>query len=115
PALLASQYYKTIPLNGLLSGSIESIESGAKQLLAEGYRTFKIKVGRLPVEQEIAMVQHVRKTIGNNIALRLDANRSWTLQTALLFGEAVAECGIEYIEEPLAQPEHLQEFVRYTG
>lgn len=114
-ALLASRYQATIPLNGLLSGSMENIDSGAKHLLAEGYRTFKIKVGRLPMEQEIAMVRHVRKAIGTTISLRLDANRSWTLQTALRFGESVAECGIEYIEEPLAEPEHLREFVQQTG
>jgi O-succinylbenzoate synthase len=115
PALLSPRYHETIPLNGLLSGSMESIENGARNLLDEGYRTFKVKVGRLPIEQEIAMVKHVRHIIGNAIALRLDANRSWTLETALRFGEAVAECGIEYIEEPLAKPEHLREFVRRTG
>lgn len=115
PALLSPHYHETIPLNGLLSGSMESIANGARQLLDEGYRTLKIKVGRLPVEQEIALVRHVRETVGSGLALRLDANRSWTLQTAMSFGEAVADCGIEYIEEPLAEPEHLREFVQRTG
>lgn len=115
PALLSPHYHETIPLNGLLSGSMESIAHGARQLLDEGYRTLKIKVGRLPVEQEIALVRHVRETVGSSVALRLDANRSWTLQTATSFGEAVANCDIEYIEEPLAQPEHLREFVQRTG
>lgn len=115
PALLTSQPRTTVPLNGLLSGPVETIGRGVQQLLDEGYRTLKIKVGRLPVETEIAMVRHVRTTAGAGVTLRLDANRSWSWETAVGFGRAVAECGIDYIEEPLAEPEQLREFVRATG
>lgn len=113
--LFAPTYHATVPLNALLSGSHETMERDARALLNDGYTTFKIKVGRLPIEREIETVQHIRTIVGNYATLRLDANRSWLLPTAIEFGMAIAKCSIAYIEEPLADTTLLPEFFRATG
>lgn len=115
PLLFAATHHATVPLNALLSGTRATIEQTAHALLGDGYTTLKLKVGRLPIGEEIAMVQHIRNTVGNNVALRLDANRSWSLPTAVEFGSAVAHCAIAYIEEPLADAALQPEFFRATG
>lgn len=48
--------------------------------------------------QDAAMVQEVRKRIGCQIELRLDANRNWKYKEALKFGSLVKNCDIQYIE-----------------
>lgn len=115
PRLFAPISHSTIPLNALLSGSHETMERDTRALAQDGYTVFKIKVGRLPIEQEIETVRYIRTIVGNNAVLRLDANRSWSLPAAITFGKAVASCGIAYIEEPLTDTALLPDFFRATG
>ena len=104
-----------VAVNALLQGSREAVLERAGQLASEGYGAAKLKVGRAPLEEEIACVRAVRGAIGGGAALRLDANCAWDLDTAVRFGEAVYECGIEYIEEPLKDPFLLAQFQERTG
>jgi O-succinylbenzoate synthase len=71
----------------------------------------KIKVGRRDVAEEGRLVAAARALVGPEVALRLDANRSWDLATALGFGARVAPAGIEYLEEPLRAAGDLAAFV----
>lgn len=104
-----------IPLNALLSGAKEAIAERAKQAVQEGYTTLKIKVGRHSLDDDIANIRAVRKAVGENILIRLDANRTWSLETALKLGFAVKDCRISFIEEPLKNWQELEEFSRKTG
>lgn len=104
-----------LPLNALVSGAKETLVSRAVAAVSEGYTTLKIKVGRHSVEDDIAHVRSVREAVGYSVPIRLDANRSWSLETALNLGEALADCRIEYIEEPLNNPADIKDFVRKTG
>ncbi len=115
PDLPGCQGQLAVPLNGLASGTVGEMEEQAERLVAEGYRTLKLKVGRMELRQDIAMIRFIRSIVGPGITLRLDANRLWQLDAAVEFGNAVAELDIDYIEEPLANPALLPEFVRATG
>ncbi len=77
-----------------------------------GYRTVKVKVGKYTPEEAVRCVQQLRDMLDREITLRVDANRAWTLHEALTFAEAVADLEIDYVEEPLRDPEKLREFVR---
>jgi O-succinylbenzoate synthase len=70
-------------------------------------------------EEDIATVRDCRKAIGQasgkDITLRLDANRSWSLETALGVGEALRDCSIAYIEEPLKDWRDIPAFHAATG
>ena len=56
----------------------------------------------------------VRASVGPAVALRADANRRWTLEQAVQFGQAAAGAGLQYIEEPVACTADLPEFHRRT-
>ena len=91
----------SISVNGLLSGSPEEIMAKARRLLERGYTAFKLKVGRRSIQEDEEMTRKVRHLIGNEATLRLDANRAWSIEEALAFSNAVADCKIDYLEEPV--------------
>ncbi len=112
--LLAPSYCKQLPINGLLVAG-NTLKSQARELNASGYRAVKLKVGRQGVSDDIETVRAVRRLLNPDCSLRLDPNRRWDFETALTFGQAVADCDIEYIEEPLAAPERMPDFFDATG
>jgi O-succinylbenzoate synthase len=112
-ALLYGHSSTKIPVNGLIRSSLSDWVPEADYLVKKGYRTLKIKVGRINPTLEARGIQEVRQYLGPDIAIRLDANRSWDLETALQFGNAIADADIEYIEEPLENPVDLPRF--YDG
>jgi o-succinylbenzoate synthase len=105
------------PINALIAGDDNeaSLVRRAEKAVREGYRTLKIKVGRREPEREAAQTRAIRRALGKDVALRLDANRSWSLETATRFGETVADCAIEYIEEPLRNFMDIPRFAEQTG
>ncbi len=99
-------------LNGLLTGTRHSIVAEARKLRDEGYRSLKIKTGREKPDLEIDLIREVRQAVGGDMELRLDANRAWNLEEAIYVGRHISQFGIEYIEEPLKNPEKLAEFYK---
>jgi L-alanine-DL-glutamate epimerase-like enolase superfamily enzyme len=65
-----------------------------------GISTFKVKVGR-DVETDVAATRAIREALPG-AELYVDANRGWSLDSALRAGEALAELGVVAIEEPTA-------------
>ncbi|NQT64485.1 MAG: o-succinylbenzoate synthase [Candidatus Marinimicrobia bacterium] len=104
-----------VPINGLIRGSLSDWVPEAERMIRDGYKTLKIKVGRINSILEARGIQDIRKFVGPEIKLRLDANRSWDLGTAIEFGKVVESCDIEYIEEPLHEPVDLPRFFDACG
>ncbi|WP_287371962.1 o-succinylbenzoate synthase [Prosthecochloris sp.] len=104
-----------LPLNALLFGNTESVLAIATDHFQKGYRTFKLKVQArnpgLAVEQVLAL----HCAFGNDISLRLDSNRSFSLENACTFFNRIPANSIEYIEEPVANPYLIPEFFNRTG
>jgi L-alanine-DL-glutamate epimerase-like enolase superfamily enzyme len=67
-----------------------------------GYVVVKLKVGGLPLREDVARVRVVRDAIGPDIGLAIDANRAWDLPQATKFVRAVEEFDLAWVEEPLA-------------
>ncbi|MCS6808368.1 MAG: o-succinylbenzoate synthase [Bacteroidota bacterium] len=108
-------YHRLQPVNALLVGNRDTILRSTEEAVRSGYTTFKLKVGRSSLEEDVARVHAIRQYIGKTMTLRLDANRSWSLETALRFGEQVSSASIEYIEEPLRNLDDVPLFVERTG
>ena len=104
-----------VPVSGLLAGSRTQVLAHARRLRDAGCLAVKLKVGALPVPEDVALAHAVRAALGDGIALRLDANRSWSLEQAVTFGRALGAAGIEYLEEPLGDPSRLEDFYDATG
>ena len=103
------------PVNGLAVGSGTVLEMECEELRNAGFKAVKLKVGRLTILQDIVRVRLARKILGDEIALRLDANRAWGWVDALKFAEAVQDFNIEYCEEPLLDSNKLEQLHLQTG
>ncbi len=114
-AMLYGHSSTKIPINGLLRSSLSEWVPEAEYLVSEGYKTLKIKVGRINPILEARGIKEIRHFVGPDIKLRLDANRSWDLDTALNFGKVVRDADIEYIEEPMENPADLPRFFDGCG
>ena len=105
----------TLRLNGLVMGTGESAAASARALAEAGYPAVKVKVGRQGVDDDVGLVAGVRAALPDAVALRLDANRAWDWDTAVRWAEGVEGLAIDYVEEPLAEPDRLPELWHDTG
>jgi O-succinylbenzoate synthase len=112
--LLSRNPRDTVMVNGLVLDDSPIIET-ARRFSREGYRAVKVKVGRRPVDEDVVRVRDVRRELGHSVGLRLDANRAWSFDDAVRFGETILDCEPEYVEEPLSNPSRLGELVKRTG
>lgn len=92
----------------LLVGNPKQILHNAEQLHREGTSCVKVKVTGLPIEEAVSVVKELKK----HFRLRIDANRSWSLQEGLTFARHFSkeDEAIEFFEEPLASPQDLKNF-----
>ena len=71
----------------------------ALELVAAGFTTIKVKVGRDP-EADVARVRAVREAIGPAIGLTIDANCGWDADTAIRCVRELADCNLALVEQP---------------
>lgn len=79
-----------------------------------GFRTIKYKGGVVPPEEDIAATRALREAFPR-AALRLDPNGIWTTETGLSVAKALADCGLEWLEDPTAGIEGMAEVTRRGG
>lgn len=73
----------------------------AAMYLEQGYRTVKVKVGGLPPEADAERVGRIRRAVGPDVAIMLDANQGWNLPTAIRAARLCAEHDILWLEDPM--------------
>jgi len=69
--------------------------------LARGYRAVKMKVGRDNPEEDVERVGSVRRLIGSNVRLMLDANQKWTAGEAIRRAAMLRPFDPFWLEEPI--------------
>jgi len=101
-ARLAVATCTPVPILGLLH-AIEASAAAAEfeALLADGYRTIKVKVG-FDVERDARIVRMVQAIVRGRAAIRLDANQGYTAAQGAAFVRALDPAGIELFEQPCA-------------
>ena len=65
---------------------------------ASAYPVLKIKLG---TDHDDAIIRTVRDAAPNKV-LRVDANAAWSPKHALRMIDVLVECGVEYVEQPVA-------------
>ena len=73
----------------------------AEMYVKLGYRTVKVKVGGLPPAEDAARVGAIRRAVGPDVAIMLDANQGWNLPTAIHAARLCAPHGIFWLEDPM--------------
>jgi o-succinylbenzoate synthase len=108
---------------GLLPAG-EAVCEAWSELWQKGYRTFKWKIGVLPIETELQLLKDLTTRLPGGTKLRLDANgglsfemaQRW-LETCDSLGEMLCDranpTNVEYLEQPLP-PGQYQEMVQLT-
>ncbi len=78
----------------------QGLASAAREFWKEGYRSFKVKIGK-DAQDDIDAVAAVREEIGANVHLRADVNGAWTIGTAKRQLARLAPYDLAFIEQPL--------------
>jgi galactonate dehydratase len=85
-------------------------EAETRDCLARGFRAIKVKIGQTP-RAAIARAELIRKIVGPEIRLSVDANWAFDLDEATQVGEALAALDYWWFEEPIV-PEDIDGYRR---
>ena len=86
---------------GWLNCSDEEVQRICAKAVEQGFRAVKIKVGYETLKEDVKRVQTVRKAIGDDVRLMVDANQALTTAEAILRGRAFQDLGCYWWEEPI--------------
>jgi muconate cycloisomerase len=95
----------------LVTGKPAAVAAEAERWAADGFGTFKLKVG---AGDDVAQVRAVREAVGPEARIRLDANAAWSLEEATEILAAVEPLGIELVEQPVETIAEAAELARRT-
>lgn len=82
-----------LPLDQLLRQTEEN--------LAKGFRAIKMKVGRPRLSQDVERVGAMRRHLGDEFPLMVDANMKWTADEAIRAAHAFQPFDLTWLEEPV--------------
>ena len=93
--------------NGLGLIAPEAAADEAEQLLAEGFKAVKLRVGRQDPAADLAAVRAVRKRIPADASLMLDFNQALSFAAAMQRCRALDDEGAYWIEEPIRHDDYV--------
>ncbi len=73
-----------------------------EQRVADGFRAIKMKVGRPDVHEDIRRVRAMRRLLGDDFPLMVDANMAWRAGEAVQAARRLQPFGLVWLEEPVA-------------
>ena len=97
--LLDAAPLDAVPVNALLGATDRAGASrAAAEAVRAGFRCVKVKVG---TGDDAGRLAAVRAAVGQDVAIRIDANGEWTVSEAIATLRALEPVGIELCEEPV--------------
>jgi o-succinylbenzoate synthase len=96
----------------LVAGEPAAVAEDALRWLAEGFSSFKLKLG---AGDDAGQVRAVRDAIGPEARVRVDANAAWDVETAKRTLAELEEFDIELAEQPVASSEQMAEVAAATS
>ncbi|WP_323676359.1 o-succinylbenzoate synthase [Halorubellus sp. PRR65] len=93
---------RRVPVNATVGDAApDETAAAAERAVAEGYETVKVKVGAGDVERDVERMRAVRDAVGEDVALRADANGAWSREQAATAFDGFADARVRYVEQPL--------------
>lgn len=86
---------------GWLNYDDDEVQSICRKAVDQGFRAVKIKVGYPTLAEDIRRVETVRRAVGDEIGIMVDANQSLTTAEAVRRGRAFEKLGCVWWEEPI--------------
>lgn len=97
----------------------KSLQDEMRGYLDRGYSTVKMKVGGVPLKEDLKRIEAVLKILGGNgDKLCVDVNGRFDLDEAIAFGDAIAPYKLHWYEEPVDPLDYLLHAAlatRYSG
>jgi L-talarate/galactarate dehydratase len=90
----SSRGWLSLPIDDLVRGAVDAVE--------QGFTAFKVIVGSTDPREDARRVAAVRRAIGPEPAVMVDAGQKWNLRTALDAIRRFAEHDVHWIEEPVS-------------
>jgi len=119
---------EAVPCNAtLVAGEPEAVAAEAERWAADGFTTFKLKLGTESAEDrgigglsrlrvgDVEQVRAVREALGPEARIRIDVNAAWDLETAKRTLAELEPFGIELAEQPVATLEEMAELAASTS
>jgi L-Ala-D/L-Glu epimerase len=95
----------------LVAGAPAAVAAEAERWAADGFRSFKLKLG---TGDDVAQVRTVREVLGPEACIRVDVNGSWDLETAKRRLPELEPYDVELVEQPVATLEEAAELAAST-
>ncbi|HXS47366.1 MAG TPA: mandelate racemase/muconate lactonizing enzyme family protein [Solirubrobacterales bacterium] len=96
----------------LTAGDPATVVSAAERWAADGFSTFKLKLG---TGDDAAQVRAVREALGPRAQIRVDVNGAWDVETAKRTLAELEPYEVELAEQPVATLEEAMEVARSTS
>jgi len=104
---LGGKVRKTLVTDYTVSiGDLQTMVADAVEVRNQGYPAIKVKVGRRK-EEDVECIRLIRKAVGPEIPLRLDANQGWSVDTAIGVLSELDGMNIEFCEEPIPRWDYM--------
>ena len=92
--------------NALGIDAPEKVADEALELLAEGFRAVKLRLGRKTLWDDVVVTRAVRQRIPEDALLMTDFNQALTVAEALARGRALDREAVYWIEEPVRHDDY---------
>jgi len=87
---------------------LKDLQDEMRSYLDRGYSTVKMKVGLVPLDEDLARIEAALDVVGGDgLRLCVDVNGRFDLEEAIRFGNAIAAYGVKWYEEPLDPLDYL--------
>jgi len=80
--------------------TVADLQEEMRRHLGDGYSMVKMKVGGLPLDEDVRRIAAVREIVRAPNTLAVDANSKFAREEALAYAKALAPFGLRWFEEP---------------
>lgn len=80
---------------------LDALQQEAASYADSGFEHLKLKIGLLPLADDIERLRVIRNAIGPNVGLLVDANHAYTAAAAVRMGRLMEPYDIRFFEEPV--------------
>jgi len=78
----------------------ETARQEAAEGVARGFKTMYIKIG-FDLKNDLALARAIKDEVGDDIAVRVDANEAWSVFEAIDALQRFEDIGVEFVEQPI--------------
>jgi L-alanine-DL-glutamate epimerase-like enolase superfamily enzyme len=85
---------------GAQDRKVETVRAQASEGVQRGFKTVYIKIG-FDLKNDLELTRAIRAEVGDDVAVRVDANEGWSVFEAVDALQRFEEIGVEFVEQPI--------------